>query len=285
MRFLLPLLLCLAACAKPRPLPPQPAPSELLGAKYTNYASWAPQNAHEADCDGLEFRSLLEAGRHGTFNVEAWRTPDGVWQRNPSWSCSRATSQDMIRGLMWYLWSAKRLDLAESTWQYAMANHLVMDPRDPSISTLLPDTVATLALMITKLGGPDRLAGHVTPPCVGWLSGYQAHLQALTLGLRVAMGVGDDGSYACIVQMTERQPHNAFYWAIRGRYEGTQDVATGLLLNEAWWPTTGLPHSEDRCDPWITQRDEGADWLPCAEGKTHSGGDFLDAAALVLGVL
>ena len=282
-RLLLPLL-CLACAPDERPIPTPPTPAEQLKSKWELYSDLSPGGAHETDCDGLLFRSLLEAGRGRSYNVEAWRDNTGKWQRNPTWACERATSHDMIRGLLVYLWSQKRLDLLEDTWHYD--GLFVMDDRDWRISTLLPDTISTLALTIHKLGGHDHWQRSLASPCIKGLTGFKAHLQAVNMLHRLSLGVADDKSYECIVDMTTRQPNNAFYWAIRGRYEGDQTTATSLLLNESYWPADSLPTSVERCDAWITQRDEGKDWEPCPqEGKTHSGGDFLIAAAIVLGLL
>jgi hypothetical protein len=283
--LLLTLCLVLPACAKARDLPERPAPDARLQAKYEVYKELAPADAHEDDCDGLLFRSLLESGaQRGGFDIEQWRDDNGKWHRNPTKKCERATSRDMVMGAMWYFWSHDRVDLAEDTWHYD--GRFIMDQRDWTISQLYPDSIATLAVLINKLGGHDHNQRQFTPPCVGTLSGFRAHLQSLTIGLRALMGKGDDGAYECIKRMVDRQPNNAFYQAIKGLYTGDQSAATELLLNEQWWPADRLPTSKERCEPWLVQRDEGRDWLPCPrENKVHSGGDFVISAAIALGVL
>jgi hypothetical protein len=188
----------------------------------------------------------------------------------------------MVMGAMWYFMALDRVDLAEETFQYGLDHLFIMDPRDKSISYLIEDSQFTLALIVHRLGGKDFTVWRFGAPCIGTLGGFEGHLQALTLAQRAVLDFGD--GEACINEMVERHPSNAFFQAIKGLYTGDQSVATELLLNEAWWPADRLPTTDDRCDDWITQRDEGDDWLPCPErNKTHSGGDFLFAAALVLG--
>ncbi len=67
--------------------------------------------------------------------------------------------------------------------------------------------------------------------------------------------------------------------------EAAKSEALAMLLNEGFFPSDGLPTSANYCTDWLTQRDDDPkDWSPCPdEAKTHSGGEFLFAAALLLG--
>ena len=287
----LPLILAclLTACGKPKAIPEAMPPNEQLWQKYRTYQSLvrSVDEQYAESCDGLLFKALTAAGADQPFNIEAHRDAAGKWFRNANHDRCGPTSRDMHMGLMWYMWAFKRTDLVEQEFQYGLDHVFVMDDRDPKISYLLEDHQFTLALVDHELGGKDYTVWKLPAPCLSNLTGFQAHLQALIIGQRALMGHGDEGGSACITAMADRQPNNAFFQAIKGLYTGDQTKAVELLLTERWWPADRLPTSKDRCDDWITQRDESPrDWDPCPErDETYSGGDFLIAARIALGGL
>jgi hypothetical protein len=66
--------------------------------------------------------------------------------------------------------------------------------------------------------------------------------------------------------------------------DGDQTAAEHLLLTSPAWPADHLPTSDDRCDGWVVvQRDPGADWAPCSDGRRHTGGELLFILALMEG--
>lgn len=282
------LALLLTACSR-TPLPSAPQPSQALTDKDDLYRNmiYPMEDMFGGNCDGLLFASLTAAGAGIVFDVAKWQGADGKWYRSPKHDACDPTSRDMIQGLMWYLWSTKDVARAEALFEYGLKHWFVMDDRDPSISYLWEDIQFTLALMIHRMGGKDYTVWRFPTPCVGFLSGFTAHLQSLTIGLRALMGWGDKLNEKCITEMVERHPTNAFFQAIKGIYTGDQAPATALLLNESYWPADRLPASKDRCTDWLNQREDAPrDWAPCPEeAKTHSGGDFLSASAIVLGRL
>lgn len=267
---------------KARPVSPE------LQAKYDIYARLAPaaEGAFADDCDGLLFASLLAAGAGQPLAVEDYRGEGGEYYRSPHHDACGPTSRDMYLGLFWYLWGAKRVDLTEQVFNYGLAHAFVMDNRDKTLSYLLEDEQFTLALVAHRLGGKDYQVWRLPTPCTGSLSGFQAHLQSLVIGLRVLMNSGDTANEKCVKAMVEAHPDNAWFAALAGVYSGDQSRTVALLLAPTYFPADRLPTSAERCEPWLWQRDKGKDWEPCPdENKTHSGGDFLLAAAVALGRL
>ena len=292
-RFLLPILL-LAACGShhadvPTPMPPD----QQLALKYDRYValSAATQGPHgwvvEDSCDALLFASLTAAATGVAIDIESARGADGEWYRNPSQTCfpdrsSSTISRDMFLGLFWYVHKFARSDLAQQVFSYGDDHHWVMGKGDLSRTFMTPNEQADLAL----LTGDDHVIGHFEPVLSDSATGFEAHLVAVDLALRVRLGKATDDGQGHAQHLVDRQPHNPLFQAVLGLYTGNQLPAVMLLLSPTYWPDDRLPTSADRCEPWLTQRDEGIDWQPCPErGLTHSGGDFLYAAALALGKL
>lgn len=264
-------------------------PWEQLASKYDQYVSMmpTPEQAFSDSCDGLLFASLMGAGDGKEFPVETWRGDDGAWFRNPDHGKCKPTSRDMYLGLFWYIWAAKRRDLADDIWSYGAPRSFVMDDRNPKISVLFPDSQWTLALLERRLGGDEHESWKLAAPCVGSLTGFEAHLQSLVSGLRALMDFGDTLNEDCLKSMAKRQPNNAWFAALAGIYSGNQETARDMLLDDKYCPSGRLPTSADRCEPWLWQRDESEkDWGACPdEGLTHSGGDCAIAMAVTLGKL
>jgi hypothetical protein len=109
--------------------------------------------------------------------------------------------------------------------------------------------------------------------------GFEAHLQVLQIVLdsKVKGNISASASYR-LEEQAARQPNNPlFQWAV-GNYEAAADS----LLNESWWPADRLPTRKDRKEPWLLERDYGADWEPVESDGQLSGGDFLFVVSLVL---
>ncbi len=250
------------------------------------YSKLAP-HGFDADttCDGLLFNSLLAAARGEAFPIE--QAKDTIWYRTPNHSDCVPTSREMHIGMWWYAWSLKRADLVDDDYSYGIGHGFAMDPRDKGLSTLLPDEVETLALVEHRLGGNEHAEWKIPAPCATGLKGFQAHIEMLVLGLRALAQAGDTEEAKCVASYAKDQPANAFFAAINGLYTGSQDAANGLLMDARLCPPDRLPTSADRCENWLWQREQAsADWLPCpADGKTHSGGDCLLAAAIATGRL
>lgn len=241
-------------------------------------------------CDSLLFSGLYGVGG-GQVNIAAARNSEGAWQRRslnqppcyPQGSAS-SISRDMFMGLLWYMWEYRRLDLAEDLFAYGEAHDWIMGKGDVSRIYFTPGLQATLAEMIFRMGGKDRPSYRSIPQAYSKNTGFAAHLDVLHLVLRAEMVGSLEAKGVELLKFNyDRAPQNALFSYAWHRYsDGDQSQTYSALLNEAWWPADRLPTSADRCEAWILQRDPGADWAPCEGGKTHSGGDFLFVARLLL---
>ncbi len=288
------LLLCLAACGHvdtdvPEPMPPD----QQLAAKFDAYLALNaayPHGPHawdnEDDCDALLFASLTAAARNEVIDIESARDGNGAWHRNPSQSCypdrsGSTVSRDMFDGLFWYSRRFDRQDIARQVFAYGKDKTWIMGKGSLGATFMTPNQQSTLGL----LTGEDHILNGIQPAYDSDVTGYQAHLVALDLALRLRLGHATGRNREVAQALVAKAPRNALFQAVLGLHTGDQTAAVALLLEPQYWPADRLPTSADRCEPWLTQRDDGPDWQPCAEGKTHSGGDFLFAAALALGKL
>lgn len=244
-----------------------------------------------AHCDSLLFSGLYGVGG-GAVRLEAARDSEGRWFRRsmnqpacyPAHSAS-TISRDMLLGALWWMWEYRRLDLAEDLFAYGESHDWIMGEGDISRIYFTPGLQATLAEMIYRMGGKDRPAYRAIPQSYAKNTGFAAHLDALHILLRGELvGSIDAKALEVLKYNYDRASQNALLSYAWHRYsDGDQSETYSALLNEAWWPSDRLPTSADRCEGWITQRDPGADWQPCdSEAKTHSGGDFLFVAKLLL---
>jgi hypothetical protein len=117
------------------------------------------------------------------------------------------------------------------------------------------------------------------------VDGFRRHLSALHVIVRGFTGGLDDGELDVLRHHAEQQPNNALYQAAYHKFlDGDQSKATALLLDTTKFPEYTLPTSANYCTHYLYQRDESSqhDWLPCDEGLTHIGIDFLLAGRLAL---
>ena len=297
------LALLLTACGKPEKPPVDGHPDSELSAKRDLYGSLLPSvsDAHgfiETDkCDSLIVSSLL--GALGLpVTVEAAELEPGRWLRRPTSypECyasggSRSTiSRDMLLGVMWWAWRAKRLDVAQDLWSYGTSRDWFMgEGRMGGTDTWFVPLVPLLARLIHALGGESHEA-RLFPIASekNRHTGFAAHLQVLQLLLdgELSGGLSEDAVRSLKWQY-ERQPRNPLFSAAYYRFsgdEGAREASTSALKDERLFPANRLPTSADRCDGWIIERDEDdEDWAPCGEGRTHSGGDFLLSEAVLSG--
>jgi len=291
-------LLCQGCGRKGEPQKTSHVPDRqaLVMEKVKTYLALGP-SVQDADgfidythCDSLLFSGLYAVGG-ATVNMDAARDAEGRWHRRslnqppcyPEGSKS-TISRDMFLGLLWYIWEYQRLDLAEALFAYGEAHDWVMGEGDISRIYFTPGLQATLAEIIFRLGGEDHYAYRAIPQSWAKNTGFAAHLDALHILLRGELtGSIEEKALEVLQYNYTRAPENALFSYAWHRYsDGDQSETYSRLLNEAWWPADRLPTSADRCEGWITQRDPGTDWEPCDGGKTHSGGDFLFVARLLL---
>lgn len=247
---------------------------------------------HSDKCDSILFSSLLAVGVDSLINIKA--AYDGrYWYRRPlkkgeCWKCgeSRSTiSRDMLLGVMWYIWHFKQEHLAISLWKSVWKNCLRMGQgRWWGADTFMnPTMIATLAQLCNILGYSTfwtRLWAKL-PHRPGKAKGFSRHLQCILILLNQRIyGIITEKEKQALQRNYEEQPTNPLHAYAAGHIA----EASWLLLNSPFWPATRLPTGRDCKEEWPIQRDFGDSGLePGTSNKTHSGGDFLFVAALVLG--
>jgi hypothetical protein len=193
----------------------------------------------------------------------------------------------MFVGLFTYIWTFHRRDLAEGIWDYGSQHGWKMGEErlDLDNRTILsPSMIGLLAEMIWRMGGADH-AERLIPAVFNTDPGFTSHLTLLHIRLLGEMRNSlTDYELSTLRAISKHMASNPLVHAILHKYtDGDQSVATNLLLNT--WPVERLPTSSDWCEHWRTQRSDGdTGFNSCSEqGHTHSGGDFLFTAALILG--
>lgn len=278
-------------------------------------------------CDSSTFTALL--GAAGVrVNLRAALDQDGKPLRRPAtldacyptWSASDNSKDQLVAWLLNGIVTGD-VELLEHVLSYGRAHKWIMG-RGPISRTFMPTTLrGQYARAIKALGGREHERELTfdqlwTPG----LDGFEAHLQVISILAygRTFGGITEVGLQR-LREHTERQPRNPLFAAAYWRYSGdgsARERARAVLADVTLFPRDRLPTSADRCEAWLTQRDEivpvyrestqvfvdrsGAarvvntvevvgtkindDWLPCPDqGRTHSGGDFLLADAVLYG--
>lgn len=293
---LLPLLILLfsSACARHRsPAQETTSPTEQLQAQFETYHSLAPSGwASFSSCDSLLFVSLQQVGLDKTTEIETARNDVGEWFRSPALAqdqslCENDISRDMYTGLFVYIHHFKRLDLAEGIWDYGTDHAWVMGEDRSAVpdgrTIFTPNMISLLAELIHDLGGGDH-PERFLPAVYSTEPGFPSHLSLLQLYLQGEMQGGlTDGELAVLRTIRGTMTLNPLVHALLHRYtDGDQTEATRLLLTI--WPRDRLPTQADWSEDWRLQRADGdSGFLPGSGNAPHSGGDFLFAAAIVLG--
>ena len=254
-----------------------------LAERYDLYHSLAPRGwAVEGSCDALLFVSLGEPGP-----LEEASPSPGRWLRRPTIAgCSSDISRDMFMGLFLYIWKFQRLDLALDIWDYGRAHNWKMGRETKDVENrtiLLPSTIGLLASLIYSLGGPDYPERHI-PAVWNVEPGYVSHLTLLHIMLRGRIHGGlTEQELDTLRAIRRHMSLNPLVHALIHRYtDGDQSEATRLLLEI--WPADRLPTKADWSEPWRLQRSDGdTGFGPGSGDHVHPGGDFLLAAAIVLG--
>jgi hypothetical protein len=278
------ILLCflLWGCGRKEPSKPTIV-SQPLTDQLNLYNSLLPASpVLEDECDAALFTSLSFPER----TVDIWSfysEASGQWYRSPAHDClqkgtSSDLSDDMAIGLMWYAYFHKDLRIAETLWSYQSGHNGRLGNGDPATSYIDPYTKVTLAQLIHVLGGADH-SERVTP--LLWtsagFSGFRAHLEVLVILLRMRLySTVETSAFDTLKSQASRQPNNALFAYAVGKVKETE-----TLLNR-YFPADRLPTSADHCEAWLFQRDDGSDWQPCDQKKTHSGGDFIFVTSLML---
>lgn len=268
-----------------------------LETKYNTYLELYPQVQDasgfiESDhCDALLFTALLGSVSDTGIDMHAAEISPGKWTRRPLLNgidtcypenSKSSISRDMLLGLMWWAWQTKNLSVAEDLWEYGQSHSWIMGEGDISRTFFTPNSQATLAELIYRLGGEDHYITRAIPVTLTETDGYQRHLTMLTILLRAEM-IGRISDFNLVREAYKSQPRNALVGFLRAKYSNvTYDETIKLLLNTELFPLDRLPTVQDRLDPWLWNRDDGKDWLPGEGDHVHSGGDFLFIAHLIL---
>ena len=102
----------------------------------------------------------------------------------------------------------------------------------------------------------------------------------------LAEGGINDNQKAQLAYQIERVPQNGLFQASYGLFtNGDMTAAYNILLDKARFPADALPNTSHRCDPYLWERDPGADWQPCEPMEVHDGTDLALVSAILLGEL
>ena len=267
-----------------------------LETRQVNYKNWIqalqdPQGfIHSDKCDSVLLSGLIGSVPGVFVNLEAAMDANGKWYRRPAKDCfvtgasKSETSRDMLLGVLYYGWYNKDLVMLETTWQYAEDNDWILGQGPEGRTKVEFWMRGTLAQMIYKLGGQDRIERfYPTPSSLGQAATFNRHLETLHLLIRGEV-YGKLGSLAKLTLKLhfDSQPHNPLYSYAHARWnDGDYQRVVDRLLE--MYPEDRLPTTADWCEEWVIQRDLGKDWEPCTSTgiKMHSGGDFLFLAFLL----
>lgn len=265
--------------------------NEAVAERYTLYHELSPTGFIGVDeCDALLFSALLAVAKDVPFNIEEARDDSGQWFRRPSMDCwndggAKSTiSRDMFMGLFLYTLHFERGDIAKQIWQYGTSHNWSMGQADTPViaaarTLFTPATISLLAQIRYKLTGRDAFIRHIVS-VYSTVPGYRSHLSMLSIYMagRIAGSI-TSLQLETLKEIKRVHPTNALAEALVARYtDGNFTRASALLLR--LYPHDRLPTSSDWCSQWVNQRVTPSP--PCDEGKTHSGGDFLFVAAIIL---
>jgi hypothetical protein len=197
----------------------------------------------------------------------------------------------MVLGLMWSIWRNKDLETAQDLLEHVRKHGYRMNGEGTiGELALTPTLINTLARMVVELGG-EAAPGELVIPAVFFPEeGFSAHLATWHILLRGEIrGKISAHEFGILETNRNRAPLNPLYQAAYHKYsDGDQSQAIDLLLNQPHWPADRLPTGEDRCEPWLLQRDvEQANWYnpcvtPAGKAEKYSGGDLIAVYKLVI---
>lgn len=302
-------LVALASCATHKTPETEPNATPTLAdvqATAAKYQGLLDQAAAGNDgwisksCDALLFSSLFAAATADAgYIASVAEDAPGHWlRRAPAvGSCTinpgdTTISKDMLVGLTWWAWRLKQPQVLVDLTNYGEAHAWVMgSPADTADELgkveVTPALAGLMYQTLYKLGGPDHPSRHIPDVFPAGLTGFEAHLQVLGILLHAEV---DDTQGVTDVELQRlrdqvaRQPKNPLFAAALSLFDSsyTQTVLK-LLSDESQWPKDALPTNANHCEPWAIQRDDGADWQPCAAPNpdTMYGADFVWTVGLL----
>lgn len=267
----------------------------MLSKKHTDEMGWVL----DTKCDGLLFNSLY-AVAGGQAKIEAAYDGKGKWFRHHTKNCypnssASTISRDMFAGLYIWILVNKKSNLINEIIAHGESNinrlgGWVMGEGDQhriSIRGAGQANAYNIRYALTKVSHIKRKIKNI----YGRSEEYQAHLQVLDIYLRYLLtNKLSNYEFKTLKRHAQREPNNSLFNAVYGKFVGDKDSAINTLLNESLFPANRLPSSDDRCEPYLWQRNQyrngqvNPDWLPCSEkgGDTHNGVDFLFASYIIL---
>lgn len=239
------------------------------------------------ECDSLLFSSLNAIGSQHEIDIEAAQREVGHWFRRPLELpiCGPdEISRDMLVGLLAYSVTFHRLDILEGLWDYAQGRDWRAGDGDTR-TILTPSFIGMLARAIDGLGGishqekliPDI---YVYSPENQW---YSNHLSMVKIYLESQVsGKITNLQLLFLKTLVADSPGNLLGQALLHKFtDGDQSQVIDKLL--LLYPNERLPSSTDWCEEWRWQRKDGDSGFSACTGGSHSGGDFLFLATLILG--
>jgi hypothetical protein len=301
--FMVVLALAVSSCGKDeeKNRPNDGFPDDYLAAKASVITSLLPTVRDEDGfvefdkCDSVHWSALTGAVAGGV-NIRAAVDDSGKLHRRPARhpecypdDSKSENSRDAFLMVLVYALMHDDLDLVDGFFRYGRSHAWVMGEGPLSRTFFTPNMQALYAQAVEHLGGPSYLERLQPIQWFSDLTGYEAHLQVMSvLAYGRIHGYITEKGLEVLEASYERQPRNPLFAAAYYRFSGVEQAradAVRSLADEGLWPADRLPTSAERCEPWLNQRDSESDsWLPCPdEGRTHSGGDFLYAHAVLSG--
>lgn len=241
-----------------------------------------------ARCDALLHTGLLCASGVPA-DIDAAMGEPGQWFRTPGHDCypdhaASTISRDMVVGLLWCAWRAKRNDISDGIISYADSHAGIMGEGPVSRVWLTPQLRDTAEGVSLRIRGQNWSPGPAFFP--SGLSGFRSHIQTLHVLLRgELLGRVTSCELDRIREHSARADRNPLYQYARARYiTGDYAPVWRLLADDSLWPQDRLPSSDDRCEENLNQRDWGPDWMPCPNRRElYSGVDLLFVVGLMNG--
>lgn len=285
---------------------PEAAPGDasLYEALADTYAVLQPSVSDEAGwvdtdrCDAILWASLrASSGVSVNVDVAQDATRRGRWYRRPvskpecyaTGASTSTISRDMLLGVMWWAWTARRADVVRDLWSYGERRGWAMgDGRLFGADTILNSNLIGLlgrlcVALDANCGGASASAAQIPLTWDGSAAGYTRHLETLQI-LLLGEVDGELPTHAVERLRThaDEQSWNPLFAAALVLYDEWSPIEVDRRLAD--YPRDRLPTSADWCSAWRTETegpgpiaiDGQAGWHPCPNnGRTHSGGDVL----------
>lgn len=191
-------------------------------------------------------------------------------------------SKDMATGMQLYLAIKPDAPLTQRIVDYGANNSWIVcdavnDLERAARCAMSPKIISRWYDILGKAGGLRQGEDDAT---LG-KEGFQKHLDILSiLAEDTIYGAISDLSLGTLEKWAKDAPSNLLFQAVYARFTGgdLEKIGEDLL---AKFPKDRLPTSSDWCAEYLYQRDEvingvkTSDWLPCNDGKMHTGTDFL----------